>query len=64
MTNNYKRLYRSVDDRMIAGVCGGLADYFDVDPTLLRLGIPRPRAHCGDQGRAVARVGRTPRTGP
>lgn len=37
MTNNYKRLYRSVDDRMIAGVCGGIADYFDVDPTLIRL---------------------------
>ena len=38
MTNkNYKRLYRSQDDRMIAGVCGGLGDYFDIDPTLIRL---------------------------
>jgi phage shock protein PspC (stress-responsive transcriptional regulator) len=37
MSNEYKRLYRSVDDRMIAGVCGGVADYFDVDPTLVRL---------------------------
>ena len=37
MTNNYKRLYRSVDDRMIAGVCAGIADYFDIDPTLVRL---------------------------
>ena len=37
MANEYKRLYRSVDDRMIAGVCAGIADYFDVDPTLIRL---------------------------
>jgi phage shock protein PspC (stress-responsive transcriptional regulator) len=37
MANDYKRLYRSVDDRMIAGVCAGIADYFDVDPTLIRL---------------------------
>ncbi len=32
-----KRLYRSEDDRMIAGVCGGIAEYLDVDPTLVRL---------------------------
>ena len=32
-----KRLYRSQSERMIAGVCGGLADYFDIDPTLVRL---------------------------
>ena len=32
-----KRLYRSESNRMIAGVCGGLAEYFDVDPTLVRL---------------------------
>lgn len=37
MANEYKRLYRSVDDRMIAGVCAGIADYFDVDSTLIRL---------------------------
>jgi len=37
MANEYKRLYRSVDDRMIAGICAGVADYFDVDPTLIRL---------------------------
>lgn len=30
------RLYRSEDDRMVAGVCGGLADYFEVDATLVR----------------------------
>jgi phage shock protein PspC (stress-responsive transcriptional regulator) len=32
-----KRLYRSRDDRMIAGVCTGLAKYFNVDPTIVRL---------------------------
>ena len=37
MASEYKRLYRSVDDRMISGVCAGVADYFDIDPTLVRL---------------------------
>ncbi len=32
-----KRLYRSQTERMIAGVCGGLAEYFDVDPVFMRL---------------------------
>jgi phage shock protein PspC (stress-responsive transcriptional regulator) len=32
-----KRLYRSPNDRMIAGVCGGLGEYLNVDPTLIRL---------------------------
>ena len=32
-----KRLMRSWSDRKIAGVCGGLAEYFDLDPTLLRV---------------------------
>ncbi len=32
-----RRLYRSQTDRMIAGVCGGLAEFFDIDPTLVRL---------------------------
>jgi phage shock protein C len=32
-----KRLYRSRDERIIWGVCGGIAKYFDVDPTLIRL---------------------------
>jgi phage shock protein C len=32
-----KRLYRSRDDRYIAGVCGGIAEYFDIDSTLVRL---------------------------
>lgn len=31
-----KRLYKS-KNRMLAGVCGGIAEYFSVDPTLIRL---------------------------
>jgi phage shock protein C len=33
----YKRLYRSNHDVMIAGVAGGLAEYFNLDPTIVRL---------------------------
>ena len=33
-----KRLYRSESDKMIGGVCGGIAEYFALDPTLVRLG--------------------------
>jgi phage shock protein C len=32
-----KRLYRSRSDRLIWGVCGGLADYFDIDPAIIRI---------------------------
>lgn len=32
-----KRLYRSRTNRMVFGILGGLGDYFNVDPTLLRL---------------------------
>jgi len=32
-----KRLFRSTD-RMLGGVCAGLAEYFDLDPTLVRIG--------------------------
>jgi phage shock protein PspC (stress-responsive transcriptional regulator) len=37
MNENTKRLYRSATDRQIAGVAGGLAEYFNVDPTLVRI---------------------------
>ena len=33
-----KRLYRSKNSRMLCGVCGGIAEYFDIDPPLVRLG--------------------------
>ena len=32
-----KKLYRSRTDRKIWGVCGGLAQYFDIDPTIIRV---------------------------
>lgn len=32
-----KKLYRSTTDRRVAGVCGGLADYFGVDATMVRI---------------------------
>ena len=32
-----KRLYKSATDKKIAGVCGGIAEYFNVDATLIRL---------------------------
>ncbi len=34
---NPRRLYRSADDRILAGVCGGVAAYFDVDPVIVRI---------------------------
>jgi phage shock protein C len=37
MSSEYKRFNRSRSDRMIAGVCGGMGAYFNVDPTLIRL---------------------------
>ena len=35
--NNMKKLTRSREHRMICGVCGGLGEYFGVDPTVIRL---------------------------
>jgi phage shock protein C len=37
MNTTTNRLYRSQSDRMVAGVCGGLAKYFNIDPTVIRL---------------------------
>ncbi|MBP1678339.1 MAG: DNA-binding transcriptional activator PspC [Bacteroidetes bacterium] len=34
-----KRLYLSSTDRKIFGVCGGIAEYFDIDPTIVRIGV-------------------------
>lgn len=36
-TSTPRRLHRSRTQRLIAGVCGGLAEYFDLDPTVVRL---------------------------
>lgn len=32
-----KHLYKSSQNRMLAGVCSGIAEYFSIDPTLVRL---------------------------
>ncbi len=32
-----KKLYRSVSDKMLFGVCGGLAEYFGIDSTVVRI---------------------------
>ncbi len=32
-----KRLYRNIDDKKLCGVCSGIADYFNIDPTIVRL---------------------------
>jgi phage shock protein PspC (stress-responsive transcriptional regulator) len=37
MNTNYKELTRSTSNRMIAGVCAGLGEYFGIDPTIVRL---------------------------
>ena len=37
MEPNYKPLYRSDTDRMVAGVCAGLAKYISMDPSIIRL---------------------------
>lgn len=37
MTEDVKRLYRSRDQRMLFGVCGGIGEYLNVDPTLIRV---------------------------
>ncbi len=34
-----KRLYKSNVNKMLCGVCGGIAEYFNIDPTLVRLGL-------------------------
>lgn len=37
MSETYKTLTRSVTNRMVAGVCAGLGDYLNIDPTVVRL---------------------------
>lgn len=37
MMNEEKRLYKSDTNKMLCGVCGGIAEYFNTDPTLVRL---------------------------
>lgn len=37
MNTQYKRLYRSRNDRMVSGLCAGLGEYVGIDPTIIRL---------------------------
>jgi len=37
MTTESRKLYRSRSNRMIVGVCAGLAEFFGIDPTIVRL---------------------------
>ncbi len=37
MDNSYRQLRRSASRRMVAGVCGGLGEYANIDPTIIRL---------------------------
>lgn len=37
--NNIKKLYKSEKDQILSGVIGGVAEYFNIDSTLLRLGF-------------------------
>ena len=34
-----KKLYKSRTNKKVAGVCGGIGEYFNIDPTLVRLGF-------------------------
>ena len=36
--NNYRQLFKSNTNRTLCGVCGGIGEYFNIDPTLVRLG--------------------------
>jgi len=37
MDNQPRKLYRSISQRQIGGVCGGLGEYLNIDPTVMRL---------------------------
>jgi phage shock protein PspC (stress-responsive transcriptional regulator) len=36
-SNGMKRLYRSKTQRMLGGVCGGISEHLEIDPTIIRL---------------------------
>ena len=38
-TKGMKKLYKSSEDKKLFGVCGGIAEYFNVDSTLVRIGF-------------------------
>ena len=42
-----KKLYRSRDGKLICGVCAGIAEYFNVDPTVVRVAFALFACMCG-----------------
>jgi len=38
MPEEVKKLYRSTDEKILGGVCGGIGNYFGIDPVLVRIG--------------------------
>lgn len=34
---NYRKLFKSNTNRMLCGVCGGIGEYFNIDPTVIRI---------------------------
>lgn len=42
-----KKLYKSTRNRKLAGVCGGLGEYFNIDPTIVRLILVVLMLACG-----------------
>lgn len=42
-----EKLYRSRNEKMVFGVCGGLGEYFGIDPTFIRLGFACVSLFCG-----------------
>jgi len=42
-----KKLYKSSTDKKLCGVCGGVAEYFGIDSTLVRLGVVLVSLFCG-----------------
>lgn len=34
---NYRKLFKSSTNRMLCGVCGGIGEYFNIDPTVIRI---------------------------
>ena len=52
---NGKKLYRSESNRRLCGVCAGIEEYFDLDPTLIRL-TKRPSFYLEDSRKPKQRV--------
>lgn len=42
-----KKLYKSATDKKLCGVCGGIAEYFGIDATMVRLGFAAFSLACG-----------------